>query len=384
MSRVDESVRRILNLKYDLGLFENPFPENVNKTGNFENHEIAREAVRESLVLMKNNNNVLPLDQNATIVLAGSTSNIKRSLTGGWTYIWQHEDDSMFPDEMKTIQDALTDRLGENRVRIAQIEDINRKAREADVVVIATGENTALSEGNNNITDLDLSLEDRELIDAALNTGKPVVVILTEGRPRTFPDQVDAVDAILYAGLPGFFGAEIITEVLMGDVNPSGKLSFTYPYHQSFQINYDHRPTAFTFLHENDEGTERFSIGEFGEGLSYTTFQYEDLKLSGPVLKGELSTLTASVKVSNVGDRDGKESVLWFIRQEYGQITRPVKSLKFFEKKELTAGESKIFTFEIDPLNDLAYPDSNGNPILEYGEYTLMTGDLEVKFIYEE
>lgn len=384
MSRIDESVKRILDLKYDLGLFENPFPAQMNTTGRPENHEAAKEAVRESLVLMKNEQDILPLDQNATLVLAGSTSNIKRSLAGGWTYIWQHEDDSMFPEEMKTIQEALINRLGANRVKTANVSNINQRVVGADAVVIATGENTALSEGHNNITDLDLPVQDRDLIEAALKTGKPVIVILTEGRPRTFPDQVDAVDAILFAGLPGFFGAEIITEVLMGDVNPSGKLSFTYPYHQSFQINYDHKPTAFTFLHENDEETERYAIGYFGEGLSYTTFTYEDLKLSSSTLKGKQSTITATVKVSNTGDRDGKESVLWFIRQEYGQITRPVKSLKFFEKKEVAAGRSKTFAFEIDPLTDLAYPDAQGNPILEPGEYTLMTGNQKVGFVFEE
>ncbi len=384
MSRIDESVRRILHLKYDLGLFENPFPENINTTGNPENHETAKEAVRESLVLMKNEKNVLPLDQNATVVLAGSTSNIKRSLTGGWTYIWQHEDDSMFPEEMKTIQQALTERLGANQVRIADAENLNLQTRGADAVVIATGENTALSEGHNNITDLNLPEQDRKLIDAALKTEKPVIVILTAGRPRTFPDQADAVDAILFAGLPGFFGAEVIAEVIMGDVNPSGKLSFTYPYHQSFQLNYNHKPTAFTFLHENDEETERFAIGEFGEGLSYTTFQYEDLKLSSSTLQGKQSAVTASLKVTNTGERDGKESVLWFIRQEYGQITRPVRSLKYFEKKEIATGESQTFTFEIDPLRDLAYPDGRGKLIIETGKYTLIAGELEVEFTYEE
>ena len=381
-SRIDESVKRILRLKYDLGLFDQPFPENKDETGLSDHHELAREATRESIVLIKNEQDILPLQSNSVIVLAGSTENMKRSLTGGWTYIWQHLDDDAFPNEMLTIREALQNRFGHNRVRIAQENTIRGLAAGADAIIIATGEPSALSEGFNNITDLDLPSSDRRLMDIALQTGTPVIVLLTQGRPRTFPEQADKVDAILHAGLPGYFGAEIIAEILAGDVNPSGKLPFTYPWHQSFQLNYNHKHTDFTFLHENDPETERYSIANFGEGLSYTHFAYSDLSLSDTILRSTHSSITASVEVTNMGERAGKETVLWFIRQEYGTITRPVKALKHFEKRHLEPGEYKKFNLEILPVEHLGYPDKNGNILIEPGVYTLIVNGQELPFVF--
>jgi beta-glucosidase len=211
-----------------------------------------------------------------------------------------------------------------------------------------------------------------------------VVLVLTEGRPRTFPEVALSVDAIVYAGLPGYYGADVIAEVLAGDVNPSGKLSFTYPYHQSFQLSYDHKPTSFTYLHENNEETEKYFIGEFGEGMSYTTFEYDHLVLTKDTLTGPYDKVTATVRVTNTGDRKGKESVLWFIRDEYGKITRPVRKLRYFEKELIKPGETKIFEFEIDPLRDLSYPDSKGERLVEPGAFTLMVGDCKTDLFYSE
>lgn len=380
--RIDSSVMRILSLKYEIELFETPFPVDKDITGNPGYQEKAREAILESIVLMRNEGNLLPLDDTISIVLAGSTANMKRSLTGGWTYLWGHQDDTAFPDKMLTIKEALFNRFGEDRVIYANADNIREKSHRSGVIVIASGEPSAQSEGFNNTTNLDLPQSDIVLIKEALLTGKPVVLVLTEGRPRTFPRVAPALDAIVYAGLPGYYGAEAIAGLLAGDFNPSGKLSFTYPYHQSFQLNYDHKPTAFTFLHENTTEIERYAIGEFGEGLSYTTFKYDNLVLSSDTLRDREDNITALVRVTNTGDLKGKESVLWFIRDEYGKITRPGRALKHFEKYEIMPGESRLFEFEIEPVRDLSYPDEEGEMMLEPGKFTLMVGDQELGFFY--
>jgi len=377
--RIDLSVRRILRLKFELGLFEQPYPsdEYFNRAATPENIAKAKNAVRESIVLLKNKGAILPLTLNDKIVLAGPTADRKQALTGGWTYRWMPTDENIFPKTMSSLSQALELSFGKNLVNATQ-KDIKVKASTAKAIVLALGEPNAYSEGFNSIVDLDLSDEQQELLDLATSTGKPVIVILLEGRPRTFPRYVDKTDAIIYAGLPGIYGAEIITEILTGKTNPSGKMSFSYPMYQGHQLNYNYKPSAFSYLHTLDSNLNRWTIGEFGSGLSYTSFEYSNLILSDSLMTAK-DTLIATVTVKNTGNIAGKESVLWFLRDDVAPITRPVKELKHFEKKELAPGDKATYSFSIT-ANSLAYPDPQGKPVLSGDYYTLTVGKLSQKF----
>ena len=220
--------------------------------------------------------------------------------------------------------------------------------------------------------------EQLDLIDAALATGKPVIAVLIEGRPLTFGERFDKLDAVVFAGLPGMYGGEAISGVLSGRVNPSGKMSFTYPFKQGHEIGYNHKHMVYSDLNTFKKELARYTIGEFGTGLSYTNFEYKDLSLSADNLTKD-GSITATVTVTNTGEIDGKEAVLWYISDEVGTYTRPVKQLKHFEKQLLKAGESKTFSFEID-ADDLSYPDGDAKPILEEGFFTLKVGDTSARF----
>ena len=217
------------------------------------------------------------------------------------------------------------------------------------------------------------------MIETAISTDKPVILILLQGRPRIIGELFDQCEAVLFAGLPGMFGGEAIAGVLKGRVNPSGKMPVTYPLHTGHLVSYNHKHMVFSPMNLYSEDNRRFSIGEFGTGLSYTSFSYSDLVLSDTVIQ-QGDKIRASVMVRNTGQREGREAVLWFISDEIASYTRPVKQLKFFEKQFLMPGEIREFTFEIDPGEHLAYPDERGHPILEPGYFRVSTGPLEARF----
>ncbi|MBX9853000.1 MAG: glycoside hydrolase family 3 C-terminal domain-containing protein [Cytophagaceae bacterium] len=382
--RINQSVRRILKLKFDLGLFDNPYPRNDRfaRIATPENREKALNAARESIVLMKNTNELLPLKKEIkNILVTGYTANKKVPLCGGWTYRFSAKSDHWFPQDMPTIADAIKNEFTESTVTFAEENDLAKYASTAEVIVVAAGEENAYAETDGSINDLALSERQLKLIEKVLSYKKPVVLILTEGRPRIIHQVYDTCQAVLFAGLPGTMGAQAIAEILSGKVNPSGKMSFSYPYKQGHIIPYNYKRSEYSVIRPVKRELNRHSILEFGEGLSYTAFEYTDLTLNDTLLN-ENEKLTAKVTVTNKGKYSGKEAVLWFISDEYGSITRPVKELQYFEKHEIKPGGSYTFTFITDPQVHLWYPDKEGRKILEQGYFTIKVGNLSRRFKY--
>ena len=378
--RIDLSVKRILRLKYKLGLFDHPYPSDLysNEIGSQEAQQAAKYAAEESIVLMKNERNVLPLIRPGRLVVAGMNADSRMALCGGWTYTWQGNDEMNYPDSIKTVVEALKAEYENTTIVQTDAQGLRWHAGLADAILIVTGEKP-YAEGLGNIDDLSLPEEELELIEIATSTNKPVILILLEGRPRILGELFDECEAVLFAGLPGMFGGEAIAGILKGRINPSAKMPITYPFRAGHLIPYNHKYRIFSELNTWNEEIQRFSLGEFGTGLSYTTFSYSDLVLSDTVLN-EDGKIRASVKVKNTGQREGKEVVLWFLSDEVASYTRPVKHLKYFEKRFLLPGETKEFIFEIDPQTHLSFPDEKGKPILETGYFMVAVGSLKARF----
>ncbi len=376
--RLDLSVSRILRLKLELGLFEHPLPRNdrFDRVGSADNRAKALEAARESIVLMKNDA-TLPLDASSVrnIVLAGPNANLKQPLAGGWTLRWIPAQEDIYPKDMLTVYGAMQKEFAS--VTLANnAADLRAKAARADVVVLALGE-MPYSEGFGSIQDINLPAEQKELIKVARASGKRVVMVMIAGRPRLITDVYDDCNAVLFAGLPGFEGAQAIAEIISGKVNPSAKMSFNYPYSVNRLLPHNHKISEVNLAHEVPNP---IALVPFGAGLSYTKFEYSNLTLSDTTLTSLDGELTASVTVKNSGSRPGKEAVLWFLHDEVATLSRPVKELKFYEKQLLNPGESKTFTFTIKPENCLSYPNRKGEMLVEDGSFLLMVGDLKARF----
>ena len=381
--RIDESVRRILELKFEIGLFENPLPrdDRFDRIGADEHTEKALQSARESLVLLENDDSLLPLDPDQTqnILVLGPNADTRRDLAGGWTIEWQGAPEERYPEDMHTVYSGLQEQFPESEITL--IEDIGEPdsesrsefesaASDADFIVVAAGEES-YTEYEGNIEDLRLEKDQHELIYAVQETGTPHALVLIQGRPRILSPQAGESPAIIFAGLPGFEGGAAIAEMIAGEFNPSGKLAFSYPGETGHFTTYDHKHT--------DLSTAKW---EFGHGLSYTEFEFSDLSISDTAISGD-EEVTAEVTVTNTGDVDGKKSVLWFLQNEVGRITRPVMQLKYFEKIDLPAGESQTVSFTISPDEHLWYRDRKGDRIFEDGYFTVIVGDHEERFQYQ-
>jgi len=397
--RLDESVRRILKLKFELGLFEHPYPsgQGIDEIGSNDRKDIALKAAQESMVLLKNSENILPLSKSIEkLLVVGPSAESKRNLAGGWTLAWQGAAEENYPESMKTITEALRNELP--NAEIISMESIGKKysktrrefnevAESADAIIIAAGEEP-YTEFVGNITDLSLPEDQLEMIRAVNGTGKPSVLVLVAGRPRVINEVVPDTDSIIWAGLPGFEGAEAIAHVISGKINPSGKLPFSYPQFVGHFIPYNHKPSAAYYFDDtvaNDivVDVEATQMWEFGFGLSYTRFNYENLELSSTELK-EIDRITAKISVTNAGDIAGTESVLWFLTDEVGRISRPVKELVHFERVTLEPGETAELTFTIEPEIHLSYPGFDGESILEEGYFTIQVGEKKSRFYLEK
>jgi beta-glucosidase len=400
--RINRSAGRMLQLKEDIGLFETPFPraDRLSRIGAPEFRQQALRAARESMVLLRNHQNTLPLNPTKTkrLLVLGPSADSRANLAGGWTLAWQGRPEAAYPREMRTLYAALKQEFPGAQVETIPYAQLGGKtgmasvtaaARRADAVVLALGERP-YAEGLGNTSDLTLPEDQQQLARAAYGAGKPTVLVMIGGRPNIIRPIAERADAILWAGLPGFEGGQAIAEVLSGRVNPSGRLPFTYPQFAGHLSNYHHDNN------ENSLELSDFGVGfeqrgpkyqpamltEFGQGLSYTSFRYQNLQLSDSVLRGPGATLRATVRVSNTGPRSGQETVLWFLSDEVGRITRPVKLLKHFEKQELASGASREFSFTIQPGPQLSYPGPDGQPRLEEGYFTLRVGDQTRRFRY--
>lgn len=401
MARIDDAVRRILRVKFDLGLFKNAMPDETLRAnfGKPEYAEVSLQAALESIVLLKNSKGALPISKNAKVLVTGPTADSLISLNNGWTYVWQGSEPALYPKDKPTIQRAIEAKIGASNFRYLPGTRIIRKpksasnsnptdideevdvpaavnaAKESDVVILCLGEGS-YTEHPGSIADLTLSEIQLKFAESIIATGKPVVLLLAEGRPRVISRIADKVAGIVLAPNPGSEGGRAVADILFGDYNPDGKLPFTYPRSPGYLTTYD----ANTFdrvLDGNKLSTFQPQF-EFGSGLSYTSFQYSDLKLSssGMTMNGSVN---ASVKVTNVGTRAGKETVILFLRDEVASITPAARRVRRFAKVGLAAGESKTVEFTLRP-EDLSYVGLDNKPTIEPGEFTVMVGGQNAKF----
>ncbi|UOQ53938.1 glycoside hydrolase family 3 N-terminal domain-containing protein [Hymenobacter cellulosivorans] len=399
--RINLSAGRVLQLKDELGLFEHPMPrtDRLNRIGDPALKQQALAAARESMVLLKNEKQTLPLAP-ATVkrlLVVGPSADSRANLAGGWTLAWQGRPEAEYPKEVLTIYAALKKEFPGAQVETIPYRDaagklsltsIGAAARKADAVILAIGERP-YTEGLGNTSDLTLPDEQQQLVRAAQGAGKPTVLVIIGGRPSIIRSVAEKSSAILWGGLPGFGGGQAVAEIISGKVNPSGKLSFTYPQFAGHISPYHHDNNENSLdLSDFGAGFEnrgpKFKpamLTEYGEGLSYTSFRYSNLQLSDTVLSGS-GAVRATVQVTNTGKRAGKEAVLWFLTDEVGRITRPVRLLKHFEKQEFQPGESREMVFEIRPLPHLSYPNAQGQAQLEDGYFTLRVGNQTRRFRY--
>ena len=397
MSRVDDAVRRVLRLKYRLGLFDTPdtSAEDYPEFGGKAHAQLAYEAALESQVLLKNNG-ILPLKKDLRILLTGPNADNMRTLNGGWSYTWQGHGAARpeYTEQYNTIYEALSQKF-ENITYVpgvtynlesgskwkfdeANIKPAVAAARRSDVIIACIGENSYCeTPGNDN--DLDLSDNQKALVKALAATGRPIILILNEGRPRIINDIENLASAVVDIMLPGNYGADALAALLAGEENFSGKLPFTYPKYTNKFAVYDYKPS------ENQgtmAGVYNYNAvmdvqWPFGHGLSYTTFEYSDMTVSAEnFASGDV--LKVTVDVTNTGEVTGKESVLLFSSDLYASSTPDVRRLRAFDKVLLQPGETKTVTFQL-PATDLAFVNYYGQWTLEKGDFILSCGSESVK-----
>lgn len=399
MERIDDAVRRILRMKFRLNLFERPYwsPSEYPDFGSDKHALVARKAAEESITLLKNEGGILPLQTGAKVLVVGPNANSMRTLNGGWTLSWQGEKADVYAGEYNTILEAVIQRAGHARISYEpgvtyktadpptidilyweenkpEIEKAVAAARKVDYILLCIGENS-YAETPGNLSDLTLSRNQLQLAKALTATGKPVILVLNEGRPRIISEIEPLAKAVVHLYLPGNYGGDALAKVLYGDVNPSGKLPYTYPRYVHSLANYDHKPCESM---DTMEGAYNYNAvmsvqWAFGYGLSYTTFTYSNLKVDKSHFK-PADVLSFSVDITNDGERRGKESILLFTSDEIASLTPDVRRLRAFHKVELAPGEKKTVTMEVK-AEDLAFVDLDGKWRLEEGRFKVQVGD---------
>lgn len=399
MSRIDDAVRRILRVKFELGLFENAMPDpslRVNH-GKPEYADAALEAARESIVLLKNQKDILPLSQNKKVLVTGPTADSMISLNNGWTYVWQGSEPSLYPNTKPTIQKAIAEKIGPAKFRyvagtrlvrransasnsnptdIDEVVDIDAAidaAKESDVIVLCLGEGS-YTEHPGSIADLTLAEVQLEFAERVISTGKPVVLVLSQGRPRVISRIADKVAGIVLAMNPGNEGGRAVADILFGDYNPNGKLPFTYPRSPGYLTTYD-----ANFFDRVMDGPKRPSFEpqfEFGSGMSYTNFEYSDLQaIQAMAPEGSVGV---SLNVKNSGKRAGKETVIVYVRDEVATLMPAAKRVRRFAKVTLAPGETRQLGFTLRP-EDLGYIGLDNKLHVEPGEFTVIVGGQTAK-----
>ncbi|HLK29233.1 MAG TPA: glycoside hydrolase family 3 N-terminal domain-containing protein [Puia sp.] len=394
MSRIDDAVKRILVLKLKLGLFENAYPETIAAAnfGKTEYQSLALDAAHESMTLLKNQNDILPLAKNKKVLVAGPAAQSISALNGCWSYTWQGKDEQWYPKDSKTILQTIIDKVGSTNVLTCtgkgfdnpinfDAEKLKSASTGADVIVLCLGEN-AYAESPGNTRDLMLPDEQINLAKAAAATGKPVILVLSEGRPRFITNIEPQMNGILMSYWSGKKSAEAIADVLFGDYNPDGILPFSYPKSMGEMVLYDRKPTEEIREVFNDNISGGYDpLYPFGYGLSYTKFQYGDIQLSSNNLKAN-EKITVSISVKNTGAREGKHTVELYSHQLYASITPNMKRLRAFKKISLKAGEQQTVSFFID-RNDLAFVNAQLKTVTESGDFDLMIGDKKARINYK-
>lgn len=393
MSRIDDACRRVLRMKYRLDLFKNPTQKlkNYPKFGGEEFAKLALEGATESMVLLKNEGNILPLQHGKKILLTGPNANQMRCLDGGWSYTWQGHRADEFAGKYNTIYEAFCNEYGKENVILNQGVTYNEKgkyweenepqiqgavaaAKDADVIVACIGENS-YTETPGNLTDLWLSENQRNLVKALAQTGKPVVLVLNEGRPRLIADIEPLAQGIINILIPGNMGGDALANLVSGKSNFSGKMPYTYPKEINSLANYDFKKSEEVGTMEGayDYNAKITQQWGFGYGLSYTTYKYSNLKVSQSDFRhGDI--IKVSVDVKNTGKVAGKESVLLFSSDLIASMVPDGRRLRAFDKVELQPGETKTMIFELK-ADDLAFVGWNGKWRLEEGDFKLMIAD---------
>ena len=394
MSRIDDAVARVLRLKYRLGLFENPYWDikKYNKFGSEEFARVALQAAEESEVLLKNEGNILPLAKGTKILLAGPNANSMRCLNGGWSYSWQGHRADEFAGAYNTIYEALCNKYGKENIiyepgvtyapykndnwweeNQPEIEKSVAAASRADVIIACIGENS-YCETPGNLSNLTMSENQRNLVKALAATGKPVILILNQGRPRIINDIVPLAKAVINVMLPGNYGGDALANLLAGDANFSGKMPFTYPKYINALANYDYKPCENMGQMGGNYNYDSVMDVQwnFGDGLSYTTYNYSNLKIDKTSFTAD-DVLTVSVDVTNTGKVAGKESVLLYSKDLVASSTPDNIRLRNFEKVALNPGETKTVTMQLKG-SDLAFVGYDGKWRLEKGDFTIKCG----------
>ena len=393
MSRIDDACRRVLRMKYRLDLFKNPTQKlkNYPKFGGEEFAKLALEGATESMVLLKNERNILPLQHGKKILLTGPNANQMRCLDGGWSYTWQGHRTDEFAGKYNTIYEAFCNEYGKENVILNQGVTYNEKgkyweenepqilgavaaAKDADVIVACIGENS-YTETPGNLTDLWLSENQRNLVKALAQTGKPVILVLNEGRPRLIADIEPLAQGIIDILIPGNMGGDALVNLVSGKSNFSGKMPYTYPKEINSLANYDFKKSEEVGTMEGayDYNAKITQQWGFGYGLSYTSYQYSNLKVSKSDFRhGDI--IKVSVDVKNTGKVAGKESILLFSSDLVASMVPDGRRLRAFDKVELQPGETKTVTFELK-ADDLAFVGWDGKWRLEEGNFKLMIAD---------
>lgn len=394
MDRIDDAARRIIRMKIRLGLLDTPntYLKDYSKFQGEEIREACYQAAAESITLLKNNDNILPLSTNTRILVAGPNADRMRPLCGGWSYSWQGDIVDKVLPHGTTFLDAIRAIGGDKVTYVAGVEYTDKghfadecnlnieaavsAAQGADVVVLCIGENS-YCETPGNINEMALSENQQQLAKALIATGKPVILVLNEGRGRIISSFVDGTAAVLHTYLPGTEGARALADILYGKVNPSGKLPYTYQKYSNAMTTYDHKVSESVDTMEGayDYNAVVSAQWAFGYGLSYTEFEYSNLRVVSGTEFRSGDTIRIAVDVKNVGSRSGKESVLLFINDDVSSIVPDARRLRDFEKVTLDAGQSTTVEFEVN-AEELAFANNDGRWLLEQGTFTIQCGNL--------
>ena len=393
IERIDDAVMRILKLKFELDLFNNPVTnyEDYEDFGSKKHHQLAYKAASESITLLKNNDNILPLKGNPRILVTGPNANNMRTLNGAWTYSWQGDLTDDFAGDYNTIFEAVRNNFGSNNVKYVpgvsyrkggnyyDMDEISinkavQEARRSDYIVLCLGENT-YTEKPGDLNDLNIHKLQSKLALELSKTGKPIILILNLGRPRLISDIEPLMSAVVNVYLPGNFGADALSDILSGRVNPSGKLPYSYPAYPNSLLPYYYKPSE---VQNNAQGAYNYvgevnNLYDFGYGLSYSDFKYSNFSVSKDTFALS-DTVNVGVFVTNESDIDGYETIQVYSSDLYASITPDVKRLRDFSKVHIKAGETKRLNFSI-PVSELEFYNINNIPVVEEGRFKITIND---------
>ncbi len=399
MGRIDDAVKRILKLKFELDLFKNPVTnyKDYEDFGSKKHHQLAYKAASESITLLKNNEDILPITGNPKILVVGPNGNNMRTLNGAWSYSWQGDLVDRFAGDYNTIFESVRDTYGRNNVKYVSgvsynkngnyydmieenIGEAVKEGRKSDYIILCLGENT-YTEKPGDLNDLNIHHLQRKLAIELSKTGKPIILILNLGRPRLISDIEPLMNAVVNIYLPGNFGADALADILSGKVNPSGKLPYTYPLYPNSLLPYYYKPSE---VQNNAQGAYNYvgevnNLYDFGFGLSYSDFEYSNFLINEDTLSSS-DTLNVEVFVTNDSDIDGYETIQLYSSDLYASITPDIKRLRDFKKILIKSGEKKRILFNV-PVSELSFYNKDNMEVLEEGRFKISINNLS-KEIY--